>query len=382
MKKTRLFIFITALLITLLMVVGCDVSPVLTNSIPEGCVEASVMVSSSRDLEFYVNGRDTPLDGISEISKVVHFYYTLEPLWTVDDPLEKPYGEVTVWDSQPLPDDGKLGWVTPGRWKVSIYGLNSQGVIAFFGEQTVYFSSKNDSAVVYIQAYGNKSSLSIELEQPMYSKNEYEYSYVYSLSDCSGAVVSEDMLSYSAINNTTDNRLENGSYAASLTDINPGSYSLTIRIYRNENNDGSLTLSAIKQGTMVGGITKGLFFCDGLSLLMKGSIEPSDYTLGNIEVTGLCLAGAVSVKEGELKIGSQIVFSLDDQTDTDKTKYSISYQWYVNGNIITGETGTTLSRSFNTYGPKEVACVMVYKNLADGNKVYNLTVKDTFTITP
>ena len=133
---------------------------------------------------------------------------------------------------------------------------------------------------------------------------------------------------------------------------------------------------------MVGGITKGLFFCDGLSLLMKGSIEPSDYTLGNIEVTGLCLAGAVSIKEGELKKDSQIIFSLDDQTDTDKSKYSISYQWYVNGNILTGETGITLNYSFDTYGPKEVACVMVYKNLSDENKVYNLTVKDTFTIAP
>ena len=132
MIKTRLFIFITALLLTLLMVVGCDVSPSITNSIPGGCVEASLMVSSSRDLEFYVNGREEPLVGISEISKAVYFYYTLESLWTVDDPLEKPYGEVTVWDSQRLPDDGKLGWVTPGRWKVSIYGLNSQGVISFF----------------------------------------------------------------------------------------------------------------------------------------------------------------------------------------------------------------------------------------------------------
>ena len=51
-------------------------------------------------------------------------------------------------------------------------------------------------------------------------------------------------------------------------------------------------------------------------------------------------------------------------------------------NILTGETGITLNYSFDTYGPKEVACVMVYKNLSDENKVYNLTVKDTFTIAP
>lgn len=363
------------------MIVGCDVSPVVGNPIPEGCIEASVVVSSSRDLEFFVNNGETPLKGLSDYSRVVYFTYTLEPQWSVEDSLEKPYGSVSLWDKKELPQDGKLGWVTPGLWKISIYGLNSGGITAFYGEQEVYFSSKNNSAIVYIEAYGNKSSLKIELEQPMYSENENEYSYIYSLTDCSGAIVKENVLTYASINNSTDSRFENGSYSAEISDINPGSYSLTIRIYRNANNNGSLTLSEIKQGTLVGGLTKGLFFCNGFPITIKGTIEPSDYTLGDIEITGLCLAGAIN-SEGELKTESAIKFKLDDQTDTDKSKYEISYQWFVNGNIVPDATGTVFNRSFSTCGSKEIACLMVYKDVADPKKIYNLTVKDTFTILP
>ena len=51
MKKNRIFIFIMALMITLLLVVGCDVSPSLDSSIPEGCVNVRLEIADGRGLD-------------------------------------------------------------------------------------------------------------------------------------------------------------------------------------------------------------------------------------------------------------------------------------------------------------------------------------------
>ena len=67
MKKTRLFIFITALLLTLLMVVGCDVSPASENA-DNDLVMASISIASSRSLS---NEQEDSL------SRVSHFDYMI-----------------------------------------------------------------------------------------------------------------------------------------------------------------------------------------------------------------------------------------------------------------------------------------------------------------
>lgn len=376
MIKTRLFIFITALLLTLLMVVGCDVSPSLNASIPEGCVDASLQLALGRDLDIYFTDGNL-IKNISSLSKVVHFDYCLEPQWTWTNEKDKPYGEVSFKE---LPVDGKLGWVTPGLWKIKVYGYSEYGP-SFFGEQDVYFSSNNNVAFVFVEPMEGftNSSLSIELNQPMYSENQYEYSYIYSLVDCSGAVINEDFLIYNPVVNN-ENSLENGIYKANVDVIPAGSYSLNISIYSNPKNDGSLSLSEVKRGAYVGGMSKGLFFCLGVSLTVKGSIEPSEYAIGGIEISGLAIIGSIS--HGELIKDSTVKFTLNNETVVDTSNYSVSYQWFVNGNKIDGEIGDSLDYVFTTYGPKEVSCLIVYRNLNDSNKVYNALIKDTFTLTP
>ena len=157
MKKNRIFIFIMALMMTLLLVVGCDVSPVLDSFIPKDCVEVSVMVSSGRDLDYYVKD-GSKIEDYDSFSKLHGgFYYKLEPQWSYTDE-NKPYGIVSKLEK--LPENGKIGWVTPGCWKISIWGYNNY-VPAFYGEQIVYFSSNNSSTVVYIEPYGYPSSFSI-----------------------------------------------------------------------------------------------------------------------------------------------------------------------------------------------------------------------------
>ena len=365
-----------ALMMTLLLVVGCDVSPVLDSFIPKDCVEVSVMVSSGRDLDYYVKD-GSKIEDYDSFSKLHGgFYYKLEPQWSYTDE-NKPYGIVSKLEK--LPENGKIGWVTPGCWKISIWGYNNY-VPAFYGEQIVYFSSNNSSTVVYIEPYGSPSSFSIELTQPMYSENPYEYSYVYSLIDSSGALFEEGLLNYPQIDNSTENKAVSGNYYVDIDNIPAGFYSLTIKIYRNAGNNGTMPISDVKKGSLVGGITKGVFFCAGVNLAVKGSIEPSDYTLGNIEISGLCFVGSIS--HGELIIGSPISFTLDDQTVVGESTYNISYQWFVDGNIINGANGITFNHKFNTYGPKEVSCLMVYQDTVNTEKVYSKTVKDVFTITP
>ena len=115
MKKTRFFIFITALLITLLTVVGCDVSPVSTRT--DNLVLASISVREARAL--VSNGEDNAL------SEVKHFSCKLEHRWSIDGTTdtytEEIYGDKEIVYEN-IAEDGVLGWVTPGKWKVTVYG--------------------------------------------------------------------------------------------------------------------------------------------------------------------------------------------------------------------------------------------------------------------
>ena len=371
MKKTRLFIFITSLLITLLMVVGCDVSPSITNSIPEGCVEASIMISSSRDLDYYVTGGNKIVDPDS-LSSVLKLCYSLEPQWAYDE-LDKPYGEVFWAD---LSSDGKVGWVTPGLWKITVFGINENG-IAFQGEQEVYFSSKKDTAVVYLKPAEGDSTLDVELTQPMFSSETKEYIYEYSLVDCSMTTIKEGSFSLSSVVYDDIGDPLSGTYVAKIETIPAGSYSLSIKIFRNNESKDDLA------HTLVGGITKGLFLFGGNNFTLKGTIEPSDYTLGNIDISLIAVSG--NIFHDYNTIDTDITFKLKDSTmaDSEKNNYNITYDWYVNGVKESDQTTETeFTYKFSTYGPKEVSCFVTYQHKELTERVYTATIKDSFTITP
>lgn len=369
MRKSRVFIFIAALLVTLLMAVGCDVSPNLVDSsVPEGCVNVNLNI-----------GDDRKLDVSSTLpSDITNWTYSLTPLWSYGDTAvsETIYGIAT---NKPL-DSNNIGWVTQGYWKVQVYGNyvtdgNTTGTI-YYGETNVYFSENNTSAVVYMKPYEGteKGSIEIEITQPNLSESNSEYYYCYSISGVTGDTSSarSNLLSFDKTSKT---------YKASETGLKPDYYNVNISIYKN--NPGLTNVSDVKQnGTLIGGEIIGVFVQEDATVTVTGTVDPSDFVKGIIDFSAVCVSGTITRSENLAKDTDISFVVTDSSTCSDSSKYSVSFQWYVNGSLKQDSDSNSFSFKFGTYGPKEVSCVIVYKPTGDSSKAYTATVKDTFTILP
>ena len=373
MKKTRFFIFITALLITLLIVVGCDVSPV-SDVLEKDLVKASISINGSRSL---INNTNDSL------SSVEHFDYMMEPMWKIDEKniSEKIYGIQSEWRVH-LPDDGVIGWVTPGLWKVSIYGYNKSAVLIYYGETEVYFSSVNSNATVIMSPYKGKESIEIDILQPMLSSNPYEYNYIYKVIDSSGniAVSNGNRVEGVIEIDTTKSNNITGNYKATISDLSFGMYSIVVYCYRNSSATSSQikSVSEIENGELIGGEVKKLFLCFNYDqpFVINGTLDFSDFVKADLDSSPIVVSGSLTSSIS----GKTANFTLKDNTHTNgSTSFNFSYQWYVNGVLMQDSTSKVFSHSFEYYGPKEVSCVIVYKSETE---VYSAIVKDTFTLTP
>ena len=380
MKKSRLFIFITALLITLLMVVGCDVSPVAKNA-DSDVVLASISIASSRSL---TNGQEDSL------SKVSHFVYNTKPMWKIDgnSVSESIHGIADDWYSA-LPDNGEIGWVTPGLWKVSIYGFNEGGVVIYYGETEVYFSSSNTSATVYMSPYAGKEDIEIDILQPMLSADPYDYIYVYRLFDSSGRIAKSngnEVVGVINIDKGNSNEI-NGNYKALISGVDCGYYSLGVYCYKNTRTNTDQVESIENIGELVGCEVKSIFlyvnpYLDQI-FKISGTLDFSDFVKGQLDISLITVSGSISHVSNT--IDTDIKFTLKDSTmaDSEKINYNITYDWYVNGVKVSDKTTEIeFTYKFRTYGPKEVSCVVTYQNIEHKERVYTATIKDSFTITP
>ena len=366
MKKNRIFIFIMALLMTLLLVVGCDVSPSFDSSIPEGCVNVRLEIADGRGLDVSSTVPD----------EITNWKYSLTPCWEYGDEAvsETPYGKR---DMEELVDNC-IGWVTPGLWKVEVYGMyikDDHGIAAiYYGETEVYFNENNTTAVVYMKPYEYKemATVNIEITQRSLSETNSEYYYCYTIEGVSG----ENAMKRSGVL-TKDS--SSGTYKAGESNLKADYYTINIAIYRNVK--GLTDINAIKTGAeLIGGETVGVFVKALSTVTVGGTVDPSDFVQGLIDVSSVNVKGSLNRGAfSKTNDGILTSFSVDDNSVISGNKtYTTTYQWYVNG-VQQNETGISFSYTFNTYGPKEVSCVIVYTS---GKEVYSATVKDTFTLTP
>ena len=144
MNKTRFFIFIMALMMTLLMVVGCDVSPNISSVIPKGCVNVSLNIEDGRTLNV---SSTVP-------SEINYWQYSMTPLWNEGASIgnEEIYGVASYKELK----DNNIGWVTPGLWKIEVFGLYVEP--GYFGylyyvESEIYINENNDQVFVYLKPY-------------------------------------------------------------------------------------------------------------------------------------------------------------------------------------------------------------------------------------
>lgn len=362
MKKTRFFIFITALLITLLTVVGCDVSPSLNASIPRGCVEVSLKVVNSRSLDAEMN---------FDSQTVVHWGYALESQWKDQDFEEKIYGNVSYSE---LPDNGYLGWVTPGLWKVTVYAFGEGGTPLYIGEELVYLNDENNCISVYMKPYSyqdNKPKLffNITNRDIVDIQTGYDAYYIYTIKDLNGNVVE--------VQNSEGFVFSSNGTQKTITTLPAGYYNVFVGLYIGKK--GLTSIEDVKNdinSEMVGGEVLGVYLPAFSEATITGVLEPSDFVNGKIELSSIVVSGSLTSSIS----GKTAEFNLEDNTNTNgSTSFNFSYQWYVNGVLMQDSSSKVFSHTFEYYGPKEVSCVIVYKSETE---VYSATVKDTFTLTP
>ena len=358
-----------ALMMTLLMVVGCDVSPNLDTSIPEGCVNVKLNI---------VDGRQ--LDVSSTVpNEITDWKYNLIPLWEYDEDQvvsEPIHGEVYMGDLV----DNNIGWVTPGFWKVQVYGIYAEEgngfVIIYYGETEVYFNENNTNAIIYMKPFewGDLATITIEITQPNLSESNTDYYYCYSIKGVSG----ENAVERNGILNK--DKTSTNKYGITESNLKADYYTINISIYRNKAGLTDFT-EVKKDAELVGGEVVGIVIHDGATVTVSGTVNPSDFVQGqlivsSVNVKGVMNRGFFSAADDGIATSFEVI---DNTVITGNKTYTHSYQWYVNGVLMQDGDNKAFSHTFKKYGPKEVSCVIVYKS---GTEVYSATVKETFTLTP
>lgn len=376
MKKTRLFIFITALLITLLMVVGCDVSPV---SINDRLVRASIAVSNSRDLQ--VVGGD---------STISSYKIAMIPEWessSTSDPIvgkkgSRTNGVVDGWEAVSYSIENEnisidLGYVSQGKWSIYLNAYNSAGNLIYSGTTTSYLN-KNSTDVVIVMKRAtsdktkgylyffislnrlNLSDTNQNIVDGVISENNNIYRMGYEIIDSNG--VSES--GYIPLNAINDTHAIFGDDETPIA-LDSGEYTVIVSLLKKDNNGVE---------SVIGGITKLASIYPGNKedrfswILVRGDVTPSDFIQVGIDFPAPEVTAEVIYSE------TDDVYTCED-TFNKISGYDRFFRWFIDGELIeesvsytkwtvrditTNGNKSTMSCSFSKLGEREVRCEVVY----------------------
>ena len=379
-KMKKNFLKVAALLIAaMLLVVSCS-QEVAPKNEDNGLVDAKLNIAFGRDLS------------VKDDSKAEDFYleYTTEYLWN-NGTESNGYTEGVVGDEptgKKLEANGKIGWLTPGYWKITVnaYESNEKGEkvgnkAIFTGNTSAYFTSKIATATIYLEPVEANDN-SIEFDFFMQDLGAYDTDFVvkYSISRNVESVASGVKFNKTANNETNevipvnDGKGNQSEYKTKVTGLSSGYYTVTVAVY--EVKDGDETLK--------GGVTKGMLLA-GNQAKVTGHIEPADYVGSSVnayfidvDTTLVARAGAVSNNK------VTVTYTLTDNTDITKYNEDISnitktYIWNYNGAIDNPEqeSNTKLDsnnqivnpREYTLPGVKNVSCTTIYSKTV-GQKTY------------
>lgn len=339
-----------ALMMTLLLVVGCDVSPVLSKDL----VNAKIDIESDknfRSLNFEVN------------ADVVRYEYVLIPLFEHPDGSDRIVGVVgnvnngVISGWKELPEDGALGFVTQGKWKILIRALSDKNQELFVSEREVFFNNSNNTTTMMLQPSGDGNTLTISLDQQFLSENIYEYNYLYILdgiSDPSIHITGKLTLDEANISEYS------GNYSAKIQNLNAGYYSIRFLQYKNSGATGPLDEYDIWYGIQIGG--KGVFISlyGSQEKTISGVIDPSEFVEAFVDMNELNVVTSLSVEQNSSD-PRVCNFVLKDDTIVPEG-YSVIYKWYVNSTEVSNANADpkVFSFTFEKYGKKNVSCIAVY----------------------
>lgn len=378
MKKTRFFIFITALLITLLTVVGCDVSPVTPNS---ELVRASIAVSSSRDLQV-VGG-----DGTIKKYKIAMIPEWSDPSIIGMRGSRNSEGVVEGFkDVSYSKNSGNisidLGYVSQGKWSIYLNAYNSSGDLIFAGNTTAYLNKNSNNVVIIMQRvtndigylYFNISLNRLNLTDTdenivnnSISEANNAYRMGYKIVGSNGESVRSGYIPLKSVNE---------SHAVFGDDTNPiqlpcGEYSVVVSLLKKDS-------SGIE--SVIGGITKLATIYPGKNeseddvyswILIWGEVAPSDFIQVGLDFPAPEINASISssVENGVY------TFTCNDLNEEEITEYDCYFRWFIDGELVeenkpyskwnVGEIVTiskesSMTCSFKKLGDREVRCEVVY----------------------
>lgn len=396
MKKNFLMVA-TLLIAAMLMVVSCSQEVKAPEN--DGLVDAKLNIAYGRDLS------------VTGDSKAEDFYleYTTEYLWT-DGEGENGYTEGVVGGEaagKKLEADGKIGWLTPGYWKITVnaYESNEQGQkvgtkAIFTGTTSAYFTSKIATATIFLEpAEANNNSIKFDFYMQDLGKNygdksvanaDFVVKYTISmngtaLSNHKDVAFSENEakkvykttggeLVLEAENNTYDNQRR---YQKEVTVPKSGYYTVTVAVY--EVKDGTETLK--------GGVTKGMLLA-GNQAKVSGHIEPADYVGSSVNAYFIDVDTKLEAHvETETASNNTVTvtYTLTDNTNIAKYNSSISgidraYIWDFDGEPTNPAQASntpldenkqiTKTKDYTKPGPKNVSCTTIYSYKVSDNEKY------------
>ena len=381
MKKSRVFIFILALMSTLLMAVACDSAPSVLESTTDnnGCVPAYLNVMSADSRGINVTGLDTA---------ITYYRVALIPEWSTLDSGAPIYGQIGTRTAEGGVEYGEktfasqssieLGYVTPGKWTVyvSAYNKDKEMIMEGFSSSFINYSSSNINISLLPATRGKMGFFNVPYihMQKLSDDHSVRYRVRYVLSRNNEVMYSGDLLPFEmeGMYAYYTYKETDGKLVAAPLPVVPGQYILTISL---EEKDVEGTFNSI------GGITKVINIAPGQTTHVDGTLQPSEFKSVGIDFTFPQVSVSMSkVDTSVQKKDESIVFQCTDNSDVDLEVFNRVFYWFVDGEMITrtdnysyingkctvtslGGNGSNISSlkcSFSSYGRREIRCEVVY----------------------
>ena len=391
MKKN--FLMVAALLIAaMLMVVSCTQEVAPKNEL----VKASFSVGFGKDITI----KDYEGTGIK-------YEYSLEPLWDKLSTGAEIIGEVT---NEPIADTKsiaqritgqRIGYVTPGLWKVTVNGYSGytdaghKGTLVVTGETNTYFikGKTNATVLVYPVQTGN-ATLHLELEmQDLKDNNE----------------IHVDVLKLDGKNLVDTIVLKADAADVTVSNVSGANGNAAYKYVKNVDltEVGFFTIK-VTVPNYDGGYVRTFLAINGDTINVTGSVYPSQFIDSNLSIISVSVDNANLTIEGTKDTNNyysgEITFTLndDDNTYLDNiddteigsltTSYGVSrvsvakdYSWYINEKQVKGEGISNETKEIKkTFAPGvySVSCVITYSvtfDYATGDDVTKVFKGDAHT---
>lgn len=380
MKKSRVFIYILALMFTLLMAVACDSAPSILESTTDnnGCVPAYLNVLSADSRGIEVSGLDTA---------ITYYRVALIPEWSTLDSGAPIYGQIGTRTAEGGVEYGEktfasqssieLGYVTPGKWTVyvSAYNKDKKMIMEGFSSSFINYSSSNINISLLPATRGGRGFLIVRgiYVQRLSDDHANRYRLRYILSQNGEKKYSGDLYGYTrdGIMYTYCSYQEiSGQY---VYEVDPGQYILTLSL---EEKDQKGAFNSI------GGITKVINIAPGQTTHVDGTLQPSEFKRVGIDFTFPQVSVSMSDVDSKQEKDNSIIFQCTDNSKVDLNVFNRVYYWFVDGEMITGKgdyidgkctvtdlgsNGSNISSlecKFSSYGRREIKCEVVYIPIA------------------